>query len=169
MFGQFFKAVLGSNLFLPLILIAFSLIIFYLWKLSKHWENRSVPYAPPNIITDFKNMIFPRKNFGIMIEDLYKRFPNERLVGHYMFFSPALTICDPDLIGRMLINDFGNFHDRFTKADIMSDLDYHLFSLNGDQWKSIRAKLSPTFSSGKLKLMLSLMEQCNQVLDDQIR
>jgi cytochrome P450 len=36
--------------------------------------------------------------------------------------------------------------------------------MKGKQWKNVRALLTPTFSSGKLKAMENLVEKCGQQL-----
>jgi cytochrome P450 family 6 len=43
-------------------------------------------------------------------------------------------------------------------------LEGHLFMLNGETWRTLRNKLSPTFTSGKLKGMYPLMMDCGDLL-----
>ena len=42
----------------------------------------------------------------------------------------------------------------------------HLFNVRGQTWRDMRVKLSPTFTSGKLKTMLPVIRDCGQVLQD---
>ena len=45
-------------------------------------------------------------------------------------------------------------------------LSAHLLNMRGSQWRGLRAKLTPTFTSGKIKMMFSLMVECVEELKD---
>ena len=82
-----------------------------------------------------------------------------------MYHSPHLVINDPDLICRILVKDFAHFTDRGLYFNNEVDpLSSHLFFMAGDEWKFLRSKLSPTFTSGKIKQMFPLVEKIGQDL-----
>lgn len=77
-----------------------------------------------------------------------------------MLHTPHLIINDPELIRLIMVKDFNNFHDRglyFNKK--IDPLTGHLFFLPGEEWKHLRSKLSPTFTSGKIKQLFPLVEK----------
>ncbi|XP_049832756.1 cytochrome P450 6k1-like [Schistocerca gregaria] len=102
------------------------------------------------------------------MQNIYNQLPRERYVGFYGFHRPLLLIRDPELIRHVLIKDFGTFHDRGLFIDDEEPLNKHLFFLAGKKWRQLRIKLSPTFTSGKLKGMFKTIQDCGQEMVDVI-
>lgn len=62
------------------------------------------------------------------------------------------------MIKHIIVKDFNSFTDRGIYTDEKKEpTSGHLFRLNGDRWKNIRNKLTPAFTSGKLKMMFSII------------
>lgn len=99
---------------------------------------------------------------AVHLSDVYKRFEDERYVGSCFFFMPYLFLRDPELIKQVTIKDFENFVDRFqfVSADVDPLWAKSLFLLRGDEWKRMRATLSPSFTSSKMKGMFGLVKEC---------
>ena len=83
-----------------------------------------------------------------------------KIYGTYAGFDPTLCIADPELIKSVMIKDFNLFVNRrkVVMADDLSEL--NLFNIEDDHWKRVRAITSPAFTSGKLRGMNALMNQC---------
>ncbi|PNF35806.1 Cytochrome P450 6k1 [Cryptotermes secundus] len=131
-----------------------------------YWKKRNVPYVEPCFpFGNFKEVTLMRKDFGYLIRDIYSRFEGHRYGGMYIFDKPQLFPRDPDLIKDVLVKDFSNFHDRgvYMNEEI-EPLSGHLFSLPGKRWRNLRIKLSPTFTSGKMKMMFQRFVECGDEL-----
>lgn len=97
--------------------------------------------------------------------NLYKKYDNETYIGFHAFLKPQILIRDLDIIKSILVKDFNTFTDRGVYYNEEKDpLSGHLFSLEGIKWKNLRVKLSPTFTSGKMKMMFSTMKDCAEEL-----
>lgn len=100
---------------------------------------------------------------GGFFHDIYVKYKEHRAFGIYTFFKPNLVIADPDLIREVLTKEFKNFHDRGMFCnDKVDPLSGHLFLLPGKKWRNLRVKLTPTFTSGKIKKMFVNLKMCGE-------
>ncbi|XP_055853966.1 cytochrome P450 6g1-like isoform X2 [Episyrphus balteatus] len=155
-----------------LLILSGVLTILYFW-ISHHfsyWRRKNVPYIDPSyIFGNLKDMVLMKSCAADHMITLYshKKAQNEPVVGFYIFNKPALLIRDLDLIKSVLIKDFNKFSDRFTTCDPHSDAlgSFNLFFIKNPYWKEMRSKLSPVFTSGKIKQMFPLVEEIGVELD----
>lgn len=77
-----------------------------------------------------------------------------------MLYAPVMMINDVELIKRVLVKDFTYFYDRGASYDNskFDPMSANLFLLVGEKWRAVRAKLTPAFTSGKLKQMFSIIK-----------
>ncbi|XP_025113171.1 cytochrome P450 3A24-like [Pomacea canaliculata] len=84
-----------------------------------------------------------------------------RTYGIYCGRRPLLVTTDLDILKEVLVKDFNRFADRFDKFELFpKELRPNLFIIGGADWKRVRTLLTPTFSSGKLKLMENHIDRC---------
>jgi cytochrome P450 family 6 len=141
--------------------------VYIYFKVSfRYWKERKVPYIEPSFpFGNFRDLIFLRKHMGYMFSDLYKKLDGEKYGGTYMFTKPGFIFRDPDIIKNVLVKDFTSFHDRgFFMDEEFEPLSGHLFFLSGKKWRNLRVKLTPTFTSGKMKMMFQTLVDCGQEL-----
>lgn len=149
-----------------LFLIGFSVTYYFCTSTFNKWEKLNVPYVRP--IPLFGNLL--NVALGIVHPvDFYKKIYNElagqRYGGLFQMRTPYLMIRDPELINTVLIKDFSYFPDRGIYSDFsVNPLSNNLFFMENPQWKVIRNKLSPAFTSGKLKLMYDQIKECGDKL-----
>lgn len=109
-----------------------------------------------------------QKNFfGEEINSWYKDYKakGNKYFGIHLFHKPILVPIDVELVKSILVRDFDHFVDRGIYYNEKHDpLSAHLFSLEGMKWKSLRQKLTPTFTSGKLKNMFQTLLDCTEEL-----
>jgi len=142
-------------------------IVYAYFKMSfTYWKKRNIPYVAPNFpFGNIADALFFRKSIGHVYEEFYKKLEGEKYGGIYSFTKPIFVFRDPDIIKNVLIKDFMSFHDRGLFMDEETEpLTGHLFLLGGSKWRNLRVKLSPTFTSGKMKMMFQILVDCGQEL-----
>lgn len=77
-----------------------------------------------------------------------------------MFQVPVIVIRDPDLVQRIMVKDFAHFYDRPAPRVSNDPTSQNLFNLRSRTWRALRQKITPTFSSGKLKQMFGEIDKC---------
>ncbi|XP_055852787.1 cytochrome P450 6a8-like [Episyrphus balteatus] len=163
-----------SGIFIYLLTTLIAVLVYYFIQHFSFWKRRGIPHDLP---------VFPYGNLrGIgkthhlrqIMKAYYERYKKSGPFGGFFFFlNPAVVIFDLDLARDILIKDFNNFMDRGLFYNERDDpLTGHLFALDGTRWKNLRRKLSPTFSSGKMKGMfptvLSVGDQLHEVFDKSV-
>ena len=138
-------------------------VVYVYFKVSfSYWKKRNVPYAKPTFpFGNFGDIIFFRETLGLVFENIYKELDGEKYGGTYALTKPGFIFRDPDIIKNVLVKDFSSFHDRgFFIDEELEPLTGHLFLLSGHRWRNLRVKLSPTFTSGKMKMMFQTLIDC---------
>lgn len=67
------------------------------------------------------------------------------------------------------MQDFQYFPDREIYLDKNDLPTVHLFSIDNPGWKPLRQKLTPTFTSGKMKIMFNGIVDCSQYMIDYLK
>lgn len=132
---------------------------FYLYftRTFNYWRSRYIAGPTPvPIFGNLKESTLRRENIAIVFKNIYEAYPNEKVVGVYRMTTPDLLIRDPDIVKQVMIKDFDIFPDRGIEYD-KDGLGANLFHANGSTWRILRNKLTPIFTSGKLKNMLHLI------------
>lgn len=149
-----------AGVFLVVSVLAY--LVYNLKRKYEFWKDRNVPQV--GLSKDFfLNLL---KHRLCNLQDIYDDFAGIPYGGYYQGGTPYLMIKDPELIRRIMIKDFSHFTDHgmlmVMNDPIQRD---NLFNLTGQRWKSIRSKISPIFTSGKLRRMTILMNECTKLLD----
>lgn len=142
-------------------LVLASVFILFLWLRYKYnyWQRHNVKFIKSYpLVGSFKEAIAMKVNFYQQIEILHNK-SKEPLEGIFALHRPALIIRDLNLIKRIMIKDFNFFSSRGVNADNKHDQlgASNLFFLHNPEWKELRPKLSPIYTSGKIKKMYPLM------------
>lgn len=144
---------------ISLVITVCGLLAYYVKHLFSYWERKGVPYVKPLIpFGNFKGL--GKEYFqGEITQKLYGQMKGSGVFcGVYLFHIPIALAIDLDFVKCVLIKDFHYFHDRGTYYNERDDpLSAHLFSIEGNKWRTLRSKLTNTFTSGKMKYMYPTM------------
>ncbi|XP_014470371.1 PREDICTED: probable cytochrome P450 6a14 [Dinoponera quadriceps] len=144
--------------------IAAAILVLYYYFTSTYnfWKSRGVQGPQPKPpFGNIKDILLVRKSTTEFLSELYHHYKDEPMIGVFARRTPVLILKDLDLIKDILIKDFTSFADRgFTTHKKTEPLSQHLFFLEPKRWRPLRTRLSPAFTSGKLKDMFSLILEC---------
>ncbi|XP_050342330.1 uncharacterized protein LOC126768348 [Nymphalis io] len=157
-----------KEMFTLIVLVLVIAIYYYGTRNHDYWSKRNVKYDRPwPIFGNYFNYVFGIKSIAVTTTELYKKYPNEKVVGNYCGNTPELIIRDPDIARDILNVDFAHFYLRGLGRDIKKEpLLQNIFSADGDLWKLVRQRLTPAFTTAKLKGMFPLIVKCAEKLHD---
>ncbi|KAF6209823.1 hypothetical protein GE061_015574 [Apolygus lucorum] len=150
---------------IEIILLVIGVGVYVYWKLSErnnYWAKKGVVHRTPVLFYgNVKERLTFKTPFHVFYRKFYEEFKGHKYVGIYEGRIPTLMVRDPDIIRNILAKDFDHFVDRSaTRFNHSQYTKYMLTSISGNHWKQIRAALTPTFTSGKMKAMFSTVEDC---------
>ncbi|XP_067006625.2 cytochrome P450 6j1 [Anabrus simplex] len=149
------------------LLAMYAAIYVYLVRNFNVWMKKGVPFLKPIAgFGNFKSVMVGNDSIGSFLKNVYNEAKNKPYVGVFILDQPVLVIRDVDLIKAILVKDFHYFADRDFKPDIRTDSlsARSLVGLTGPKWRYMRTTMTPTFTSGKMKKMFHLVNECGQEL-----
>ncbi|XP_061401508.1 probable cytochrome P450 6a21 [Musca vetustissima] len=151
-----------------------AIVFYFVYSLRKrfsYWQQRGIACEEPDSFYGSMKGLNQTRSFRDITHEYYEKFKGSGpFAGFYWGYRPAVFVLDPSLIKNILIKDFHKFSDRgFYHNEKDDPLTGQLFLIDGAKWKVMRNKLSPTFTSGKMKFMFPIIrdicEQFIEVLD----
>lgn len=144
------------------LLLVISLVLLYLYGTHSHGIFKKLGIPGPKPLPFLGTILAYRKGFWEFDKYCHKKYG--KLWGLYDGRQPVLAITDPDIIKTVLVKEcYSTFTNRrnFGPVGILKKA----ISISEDEeWKRIRALLSPTFTSGKLKEMFPIINQYTDML-----
>lgn len=142
-----------------------------LW--ARHHNNYWLRTAVPHIrgwpfVGNFGPILSMRtgvvQHFQAMYND--ERVRNAPVFGAHLFHNPTLFVRDPEIIRQLFVKDFALFSDRYSHSDTHDPLgNLNVLFARNPIWRRLRTRLTPFFSSGKLRQMFGLITTVGAELD----
>nr|QZM07469.1 cytochrome P450 monooxygenase CYP6TE1 [Lasioderma serricorne] len=148
---------------LLLLLTLLTILYLYIKHQHQHWRRLSIPYLEPKFpLGNLRNPFLKDRSQVEQFADWYRalKAKGHRYGGIYLFALPNFVPVDTEVVRDVLVKEFQSFFDRGFYYNEVDPLSMHLLSLEGMKWKRLRAKLTPTFTSGKMKMMLETLIRC---------
>nr|XP_022910875.1 cytochrome P450 6a2-like [Onthophagus taurus] len=150
------------------IIAIITLIYFYFQQSFKHWDKLNVTSVKPTFPFGSIGYKDVKKGLYAGVRKCYLELKSKKVKygGAYLGPNPILIPMDIDLIKTILTKDFQSFASHGTEIEAVDPILAHLFNLSGQEWKDMRVKLTPTFTSGKMKMMFNTLLDCGHQLEN---
>ncbi|PSN42710.1 hypothetical protein C0J52_14300 [Blattella germanica] len=137
------------------------IIPFYLLEKDQEYVLDIKQLKPIPLFGNYMGILLGRKSLSEFFEESYNKFPEEPYFGVYELTRPVLLVRDPELIKHILVTDFSSFQNRGIQIhEDIDPLSANLLFLNSEKWHALRSKLSPAFTSKKMRAMFHLIVEC---------
>lgn len=145
------------------ILFVLTTLVYWLFRRQDYFRNLNIPYVKSwPLLGAFGGSITKRVLIYQNTYDLYNapEVKNQPFFGIFVFHKTGLMITEPELIKRILVKDFASFSNRYTASNDHDPIgNFNLLTVKNPLWRTLRSKISPFFSSGKLKTMYYLVDK----------
>lgn len=142
-----------------LIVIIFAFLTYWIRKCFAKLDELGFVHEQPSFPLGNLNGVGTKYHMVDILHRLYNKFSKKAPIhGIYLFYKANFAVTDLELIKDILIRDFDVFHNRgIFNSKEHDPLTTHLFALEDQEWKIMRHKLLPTYTSGKMKMMFHTM------------
>lgn len=150
------------SIILAAVLLGFlSFVYLFFYHPLKYWKVRGVPYVEPEFYYGNSRGLGKTVHVSVFLREMYGKLKGKGPVGGtYWFVQPKLMAVDLDFVKQILVKDFNFFVNRGLYFNEVDDpLSANLVNLEDEAWRNLRQKVSPVFTSGKLKAMFELLGQ----------
>jgi cytochrome P450 family 6 len=149
-----------QSLFFYFILPAVIICFIFLRKRYSFFKDRGVIHVKPSWLFGNMKGVGTTHHVSMIVKEFYNKNHNDDIIsGFYNFIQPIYLINDLDVVKSVLIKDFNTFVNRGGFMNEKNEpITANLFGVESDHWRFLRNKLSPAFTSGKIKLMFEVMK-----------
>ncbi|XP_069503686.1 cytochrome P450 3A29-like [Ambystoma mexicanum] len=148
-------------------LLIVCLSILYLYGSWTHGFFKKLGVPGPKPLPFTGNFHELRKGVLQYDMDCFKKYG--KIWGTYDGRLPVLAIMDPVIIKTILVKECYTYFTNRRDFGLNGPVDSALSVARDDQWKRIRAVLSPTFTSGRLKEMFPIIKRYGDILMENIK
>ncbi|XP_067142854.1 uncharacterized protein [Centruroides vittatus] len=161
------------NQFIPstwitLIASVLLLCVIYLRRRLQFWKRQGIQCAINGIYSFVleTSKIF-KKPIHLIELEYYNKYG--RIHGRFIGIKPNICIGEPHILKKIFVKDFNTFHNRVRMQTGSALFDKSLFIVQDEDWKRIRCIMSPTFSSGKMRKMSYLINECAEKFSENLK
>ncbi|OXA55516.1 cytochrome P450 9e2 [Folsomia candida] len=147
-------------IFTFLIVFLISYLIYSAYRESRYFHSRKIFYLGNDLYKAIYFMMIKKKSLVDMVQINYDKMKqaNAGVGGNSERGKNNYLVTDLTILKHVLVKDFDHFVNRRTLTMPATDIliKKMLIFLHDEPWKGLRSKLSPTFTTGKIKRLFPL-------------
>ncbi|XP_021957657.1 cytochrome P450 9e2 [Folsomia candida] len=155
-------------IFVFLIFFLISYLVYAAFRESRYFHSRNIFYLGHAFYNMFYLMLWKKNSMFDVVQSNYDKMTKvgAKVGGNTEMRKKNYMVTDLDILKHVFVKDFDHFVNRRGFSMPESDLlvKKMLIFLNDDKWKGLRSKLSPTFTTGKIKRLFSLFNDSSKKL-----
>ncbi|GBN73855.1 Cytochrome P450 3A5, partial [Araneus ventricosus] len=147
---------------LLLVLTACAVFMIVRWAVNRHdrlkvLKRYGIPGPEPDFLSGNMWQLKSAPTPNDLVTSWLKRYGN--VFGYYLGEIPYIVVNDLEMLKQVFIKDSNVFINRPSLFLDVAPLNKTLLALKDKRWKEVRSLLTPTFSSGKIKLMTHIVSK----------
>ncbi|CAL1289776.1 unnamed protein product [Larinioides sclopetarius] len=154
----------GMDVFLNILLAltTCAVIMIARWAVNRHdrlklFKRYGIPGPEPGFLSGNMSQLRSAPTPNDLVTPWLKKYGN--VFGYYLGEIPYVVVNDLEMLKQVFIKDSNVFINRPSLFLDVAPLNQTILALKDKRWKEVRSLLTPTFSSGKIKLMTHIVSK----------